>query len=64
MIHSKKEALTKIKETIEILNKAEYSLIMLGACWEKLDKEDKERINCTNFSTKISNITEHLKLIE
>lgn len=30
MVHTKNEALIKINETIELLDKAEYSLTMLG----------------------------------
>ncbi|MBV6483925.1 MAG: hypothetical protein KF732_03100 [Flavobacteriales bacterium] len=63
MIDTKNQALLKIKETIDLLDKAQFNLGRVGACWEKLDEDDIERTNCRDFSIKISRIIEHLKLI-
>ena len=64
MVHTKNEALMKINETIELLDKAQFNLACISKCWEKLDSDDVEKLKCRNFSIITSRIIENLKMIK
>jgi len=63
MIHTKKEALEKIKKTIPILKIIEEDLNDIGNCWESLDANDLERHICKKYSLILSEISIHLQKI-